>query len=119
MGNQQNTTGGNDCPKFLALAILLLEISFGQPLEEIRQPDDLGSKTAPDDETNFQTANRWYKAESRRLSPGFSQAILTCLQQYLNPEASLEDDDYCDVIKEKVLQPLEDEMQYMVFGPRR
>lgn len=72
-----------------------------------------------DDKTDLQTADRWYKAERARLSSGFSKAILSCLQEYLNPDANLDDPDYCNVIKEKVLQPLEDEMQFIVFGPPR
>lgn len=115
--NDPCTTGTpNDCTTFLALAILPLEISFGQSIEQIRAVDD---KTAPDNETDLQTADRWYKAERHRLSAGFSLAILTCLQEFLNPDAHLGGPGYCNGIKEKVLQPLEDEMQSMVFGPMR
>ena len=119
LGNQSSTGTTNDCSNLLALATLLLEISFGQSIEQIRRPEDLGNKTVADDKTDLQTADRWYKAERPRLSPGFSQAILTCLQEYLNPDANLDDPDYCNIIKEKVLQPLEDEMKFMVFGPPR
>lgn len=117
LSNQPSTGTASDCSNLLALAILLLEISFGQSIEEIRRPEDLGNKTVWDDKTDLQTADRWYKAERPRLSSGFSKAILTCLQEYLNPDANLDDPDYCNVIKEKVLQPLEDEMQFVVFGP--
>ncbi|KAI9761902.1 MAG: hypothetical protein M1840_001518 [Geoglossum simile] len=119
LGGQSSTGTTNDCSNLLALAILLLEISFGQSIEQIRRPEDLGNKTVGDDKTDLQTAGRWYKAERPRLSSGFSKAILTCLQEYLNPDANFDDPDFCNVMKEKILQPLEDEMQFMVFGPPR
>ncbi|KAI9374699.1 hypothetical protein BJX61DRAFT_550929 [Aspergillus egyptiacus] len=117
--NTSSKTSTNDSSSLLSLAILLLELSFGEPIEQIRHPDDLGNKTLADDMTDFQTANRWYKTEKARLSRGFQQAILTCLQEYLNPDADLNEPEYCKVIKDKVLLPLEDEMQYIVFGPPR
>ncbi|KAH0551799.1 hypothetical protein GP486_006982 [Trichoglossum hirsutum] len=117
LSNRSSTDTTNDCSNLLALAILLLEISSGQSIEKVQRPEDLGNKTAGDDIADLQTANRWYKAERPRLSAGFSKAILTCLQEYLNPDANLDDPDFCNAIKEKVLQPLEDEMQFMVFGP--
>jgi hypothetical protein len=98
---------------------MLLEISFGKPIEQVRRPEDLGNKLVGDEKADLQTADRWYKAERPRLSSGFSKAILTGLQEYLNPDANLDDPEYCNVIKEKMLQPLEDEMQFMVLGPPR
>jgi hypothetical protein len=101
------------------LAIILLEINFGKPIEQVRCPEDLGNKPLDDEKADLQTADRWHKAERPRLSPGFSKAILTGLQEYLNPDANLDDPEYCNVLKEKMLRPLEDEMQFMVFGPPR
>ncbi|PSN62427.1 hypothetical protein BS50DRAFT_638067 [Corynespora cassiicola Philippines] len=118
MGHEsRNEPKTNDCSKFLALAILLLEINFGRAKEDMRQIEDLGSSQVHRDMIDLQTAGRWYKAESRNLSAGFSQAILTCLQEYLNPDANFQDREYCDMVKEKILQPLENEAQYVIFGP--
>lgn len=101
------------------MAILLLEVNFGKPIEQIRRLEDLGNNPVDDEKADLLTAGRWYKEERPRLSPGFSKAILTGLQEYLNPDANLDDPEYCNVLKEKMLQPLEDEMQFMVFGPPR
>ncbi|KAL3468872.1 hypothetical protein BJX99DRAFT_265738 [Aspergillus californicus] len=109
----------NDCSNLLSLAIVLMELSFGRSIEQNRHPDDFGNKTVADDITDLQTASRWYKSEKPLLSRGFQQAILTCLQEYLNPDANLNKHEYSDGLKEKILQPLEDEMQYIVFGPPR
>lgn len=61
-------------------------------------------------------AGEWLKEEKARgkLSSAFYQAILTCLQQYLNPDASFGNEDYCDMIKEKILSPLEEEMALLL-----
>jgi hypothetical protein len=44
---------------------------------------------------------------------------LTCLQGYLNPDANFDDDQYCNAFKEKALLPLEEEMEFLLFGPPR
>jgi|SRR5690242_17843042 len=111
---QSNTATNTDCSKLLALAVILLEINFGTPIEQRRCPG-----AHQDEKVDLQTADQWYKAERPRLSSGFSKAILTGLQEYLNPDANLNDPEYCAVIKEKMLQPLEDEMQFVVYGPSR
>jgi hypothetical protein len=69
----------------------------------------------------LQLAEGWLKEEKShgRLSCAFSQAILTCLQGYLNPDANFDDDQYCNAFKEKALLPLEEEMEFLLFGPPR
>ncbi|KAH7135408.1 hypothetical protein B0J11DRAFT_575995 [Dendryphion nanum] len=108
-----STTGG-DCSNFLALAILLLEITSGRSIEEEREPEDLGKHGVVDEKADLRTLDRWYRKEIYRMTAGFSKAVLTCLQQYLDPTANLENPDYCQVIKEKILQPLEDEMHHLI-----
>jgi|SRR5215469_7053820 len=109
-----------DCSNLLALAIMLLEISSGQPVEKRRKDSD-GAQNLPDDQADLQVAEEWHKEEKSRgsLSCAFSQAILTCLQEYLNPDTDFDDPKFCDAFKERVLLPLEEEMQFLLFGPPR
>ena len=107
----------NDCPNLIALAVLLLEIRSGEPIEQIQNREQPKSQPLDKDHIDFQTVHQWYMVEKPRLSAGFSTAILTCLQEFLNPDANLNDPEYSNIIKEKVLQPLENEMQFLVFGP--
>ncbi|PVH93754.1 hypothetical protein DM02DRAFT_603527 [Periconia macrospinosa] len=116
---QSSKTTSVDGSKFLALAIILLEIRFGKPIEQVRRLEDQGKKSTSGGKVDLPAAEWWYKAERSRLSFGFSKAILTALQESLNPDADLNDPEYCTVVKEKMLQPLEDEMQCMLFGPPR
>ncbi|KAJ5175165.1 uncharacterized protein N7482_001042 [Penicillium canariense] len=111
-----NTT----CSNLLALAIMLLEISSGRPVEQ-RLGDDQITNILPNDQSYLQLAGGWFKEEKShgRLSNAFSQAILTCLQEYLNPDANFDDDQYCNAFKEKALLPLEEEMDHLLFGPPR
>ena len=99
---------------------MLLEISSGKPVEQ-RFGDDQINKTLPNDQSHLQLADGWLKEEKAhgRLSTAFSQAILTCLQGYLNPDASFDNDEYCNAFKENALVPLEQEMQFLLFGPLR
>ena len=109
----------SDCSNLLALAIMLLEIKSGERIEDIRCPDELGTKTIADDMTDLLTAHRWLKEEKSRgrLSHAFSQAILTCLQEYINPDANFHNSEYCKVLEEKILRPFEEEMHYLLYGP--
>lgn len=97
---------------------MLLEINSGQPVEQ-RRYDDQITDILPNDRSDLQLADGWLKEEKSRgsLSCAFSQAILTCLQEYLNPDANFNDGQYCDAFKEKVLLPLEEEMGFLLYGP--
>jgi hypothetical protein len=108
------------CSNLLALAIMLLEISTGRPVEQ-RLGDDQITNILPNDQSGLQLAEGWLKEENShgRLSCAFSQAILTCLQGYLNPDANFDDERYCNAFKEKALLPLEEEMEFLLFGSPR
>lgn len=108
------------CSNLLALAVMLLEISSGTPVEK-RVRGDQTITILSNDQSVFQLAGGWFKEEKSngRLSCAFDQAILTCLQEYLNPDANFDDDQYCNVFKEKALLPLEEEMEFLLFGPPR
>jgi hypothetical protein len=113
-----DTAVSKTCSNLLALAIMLLEISSGRPVEQ-RLGDDQIPNALPKDQLGLQLAEGWLKEEKShgRLSCAFSQAILTCLQGYLNPDANFDDDQYCNAFKEKTLLPLEEEMEFLLFGP--
>lgn len=113
-----DTVVNRDCSNLLALALMLLEINSGQPLEQ-RRADDQIVNILPNDQSDLQLADGWLKEEKSRgrISCAFSQAILTCLQEFLNPDANFDDDRYCDVFKEKVLLPLVEEMEILLHGP--
>jgi len=97
---------------------MLLEINSGRAVEQ-RRGDDQITNIMPNDPLELQLAEGWFKEEKSRgrLSCAFSQAILTCLQEYLNPDPNFDDDRYCDAFKEKVLLPLEEEMEFLLYGP--
>ena len=103
----------------LAMGIMLLEITCAQPIDMIRESQDLGGLTAPTDETDHKTAIRWLFEldQNGGLTRGFSLAITTCLQAYINPRASFLDPDFERMFEEMVLRPLQDEIEYLLQGP--
>ncbi|KAI8250652.1 hypothetical protein K4K58_009564 [Colletotrichum sp. SAR11_239] len=107
--NQQN---------MLALAIMLLELNFGVPIESLRQASDMGADGQPNAFTDLLTAQRWFNSKSRKgqLSHGFKSAIKFCLQCYVDPDASFENAEFTQAIEDQVLKPLESEMQQLVYG---
>src|SRR5947207_5380001 len=98
---------------------MLLEINSGQPFEQRRGNDPI-TTTLTNDQSALHMADGWLKEEKSRgrLSCGFSEAILTCLQEYLNPDTNFNDDRYCDTLKERVLLPLEEEMEFLLYRPQ-
>lgn len=102
----------------LSLGIMLLEINTGQSLESIRIPQDLGTSQNPDDNSDFITAHRWLLDQETQgqLSHGFSTAITSCLQGYLNPRADFSDPEFCRHVQETMIKPLEMEMQFLLHG---
>lgn len=99
---------------------MLLEIVCGRGIEQ-RYPNDQTSSSSASNISDLHHADEWLKEEKAcgRLSCAFYQAILTCLQQYLNPDADFGDSKYCDMFKEKTLLPLEEEMGFLLHGHPR
>ncbi|KAK3376206.1 hypothetical protein B0T24DRAFT_216608 [Lasiosphaeria ovina] len=94
-----------DGPNMLALAIMLLEIQSGTPIESVRQGG----------EEDLTTAKRWLdmRLGMGRLTCQFAGAITFCLQCYLDPFASFGNPNFFRAAEEKILGPLESEMQYL------
>ncbi|EXF84066.1 hypothetical protein CFIO01_11620 [Colletotrichum fioriniae PJ7] len=107
-----------DRKNMLALAVMLLEMSCGKPIEDLRQPEDLGPNGEVNVGTDLSTARRWLDTQVRlgNLSNGFTSAITYCLQSYLDPTASLEDGQFLQSVQNRVLEPLEREMQLLLWG---
>ncbi|KAM4063740.1 hypothetical protein HRG_006855 [Hirsutella rhossiliensis] len=99
----------------LSLAILLLEIRFGIPIERRQQPEDLGPDGEANEATDLTTAGRWLRREADKgsLSTAFLQAITYCLKCYIDPSATFGNPDFSKAVEDKVLEPLDREMKYL------
>lgn len=104
----------SDGSKFLSLAIMLLEINFGKPIEQMRKPGNQDREAECDEFADLHTARGWLSAKKSRLTAGFQNAILTSLQESLDPNVDLSNSEYCEAMKDKLLQPLEEEMRDLV-----
>ncbi|KAF0321482.1 hypothetical protein GQ607_011302 [Colletotrichum asianum] len=95
----------------LALAIMLLELNFGTPIENIRTESEMGPDGQPHEQTDFLTAQRWFlqKESKGQLTKGFKSAIWHCLQFSTHYAASFDNDSFVQTIQEKVLEPIEQE----------
>ncbi|SPO03488.1 uncharacterized protein DNG_06171 [Cephalotrichum gorgonifer] len=102
----------------LALAVMLLEINVGKPMESLRTQQDMGPDGNYNVGTDLSTANRSFETQVRngKLTWAFAEAIKYCLQCYVDPTASLGNSDFARTVEEKVLQPLEQEMQILLYG---
>jgi hypothetical protein len=102
----------------LSLAIMLLEINLGMPIEKLRRSKDLVPDEEPSVGQDLLVAYRCLEAEVQRgnLTSAFTSAITYCLQCYLDPTASFDNLEYVKSIEERVLRPLEYEMQWLFSG---
>lgn len=102
----------------LALAVMLLEINVGLPIESHRAEQDLGYSGNLNVGTDLLTAQRLLEIQVRqgKLSFAFTEAIKYCLQCYLDPTASFGNLEFAATVEERVLKPLEREMQVLLYG---
>ncbi|EXJ78185.1 hypothetical protein A1O3_09346 [Capronia epimyces CBS 606.96] len=98
---------------------MLLEICYLRPIEELLVPEDLGPNNQPTEISYLQAARRWLmeKKGKGEFSFAFLNAISYCLQCFMNPYASLSNQAFSKTIEERILVPLEDEMNMLLFGP--
>ena len=98
---------------------MLLEICCGQPIENLRRPEDLGPNNEPNELSNLSAARRWLLEQKSKedISFAFYSAILHCLKYFADPTANLEDMEFSQTIEEQVLAPLEKEQNFLLWGP--
>ena len=109
----------NDSSKIAALGIMLLEICYGLPIEELLRPEDLGPQNEATEISYLRAVRRCLmgKESNGEFSFAFTEAISYCLQCFTNPGASLSNNEFSKTIKDHVLAPLEQEMNMLLFGP--
>ncbi|RDW59872.1 hypothetical protein BP6252_12959 [Coleophoma cylindrospora] len=114
---RQNESPGSDCSKLLALAVLLIEINSGEPIENLRTPEDLGPDRQINELSNLQAGRRWILEQKSKgnLTAAFYSAILHCLKGFVDPTASLRNPEFRRSVEEQVLAPLEEELNFL-FG---
>lgn len=116
---RHHSVSENDCSKILALGIMLLEICCGQPIENLRRPEDLCPKNEPNELSNLGTARRCLLEQKGKgnISFAFYSAISHCLKCFVDPEANLDNMEFTRNMEEQVLAPLEEEQNALLYGP--
>lgn len=115
----QSNQAPNDSSKVVALGIMLLEICHGISIDELLLPEDLGLSNQPTEISYLLAARRWLMAgrSQGEFSSAFYNAILYCLQCFMKPEADLTNQAFSQTVEEKILAPLEEEMNTLLSGP--
>jgi hypothetical protein len=103
-------------PALLDLGILLLELYFGQSIEQKRHPDDMGSDGQVNSNTDLNTARNWLQ-ESYQLSMSsrYWHATRRCIDVYtfdpMPKNLDLEDAGFLEAVYQQVVVPLEEELK--------
>ena len=108
------TSTANECRKtILALGIMLLELCFGQALED--QPfrtKYLGPDGKSNDFTDLATAMQWQEDVLGEGGPGFDNAIRRCIVCNFSPKlTNLADSEFREAVYSEVVQPLEETLR--------
>ncbi|KAK2053278.1 hypothetical protein LY76DRAFT_629598 [Colletotrichum caudatum] len=101
----------------LSLAVMLLEINLGKPMESPREQQHLEREGAFTVGADLFTAQGSLETQVNQgnLTLAFTKAITYCLQCYLDPTASLCNFEFAKTVEERVLEPLEREMQCLLY----
>jgi hypothetical protein len=97
---------------------MLLEITAGQSIEEVRIPQDLGMNGIISDASDFQTVKRWREELIAQglITAGFSTAVLTCMNGWTAGYADFQDPNFTKAMERDLLQPIEMEMVALITG---
>ncbi|KAE9368931.1 hypothetical protein N431DRAFT_470609 [Stipitochalara longipes BDJ] len=115
LNTSANATLRHPNPTLLDLGILLLELYFGQSIEQKRQPEDLNAEGNTHNNTDLYTARNWLDETFQlSMSPRFWSATKHCIDIHAfdpmprNPD--LCDEGFREAFYEKVVLPLEEEL---------
>jgi hypothetical protein len=94
----------------LALAILLIEITLGKPIEDNIEEDDLDEDGKSSVNTNYFAASRVFECYRDDFYPEIEKAISFCLNCSTDAEPSFHDDKFRYDFHQEVVRPLESDL---------
>lgn len=106
---RQSPTAMDSCTKsIVALGIMLLELCFGEKLEDqpIRRKY-LQEDGKPNDYTDLCTAKEWHGRVYSEYGDALSDAIRRCLDCAFGPKPNFADDEFKQAIYSDVIEPIE------------
>ncbi|OCL12164.1 hypothetical protein AOQ84DRAFT_285759 [Glonium stellatum] len=118
-GNATISDSGDDSSRLLALAVMLLEIYFNQPIELQRSEKDCASSQRSNELDDLGIVKRWIGQEKGNLSWAFQNAVSHCMKCFVDPSANLNNADFRQGVIDQVLLPLQDELLLWTEGPLR
>ena len=102
-----------------ALGKFLIELSFGRPLEALRESSDMGKNNQPNRFTDWCTAERLIKNKeiAHREGAMYADAVRRCIRcEFDQVSDSLGDPDFRRAVFEKVILPLEKDLKHFNGG---
>lgn len=98
---QNNPFAVDNNASLLALAVVLLEVSLGQPIERQQSTENLGL---------LGTVKVWIAQQEDNLSKAFLCAVCHCMSWYADPSKKLRDPNFRQEVLNQVVMPLRDEL---------
>jgi hypothetical protein len=92
-----------------SLGIILVELWYARPLEELRKEED---ESESRDDTNFKTAKRLASQISSDADAKYGDAVRRCIKGLDHRSESLDVDDFKSEVHMKVVAPLVESLEY-------
>ena len=118
--NRAEDTAANAIRYLFALGVMLLELCFGNTLEDnpVRHLY-MGNDGKPNDFTDFATANHWQESVLGEIGPDYAEAVRKCiLCAFPHPYKDLSDDHFSEAIHAEVVIPVKATLQFMDSNAR-
>lgn len=116
----KSPTAMDSCTKsIVALGIMLLELCFGEKLEDQPIRKKYLQDGKPNDYTDLCTAKEWHGRVYAEYGDALSDAIRQCLDCAFGPKPNFADDEFKEAIYSGVIQPIEDFLQLWSAGRGR
>ena len=98
-----------------ALGVVLLELSWGKPLSDLKTTEDLDDQGKEDSMTELSIASRLVDLIRTRELPNYAQAVTRCVScDFGTPSYDFHDKDFRERFYEDVIVPLQKDYEYAV-----
>ena len=104
-------------PSIFALGVLLIELWFGKPLDQLRHPEDLGPQNQVNDITDFATTSRLVDTVYEEAGATYGEAVWRCVRcEFEQRSSSLDTEALKQAVHNGVVSQLEKNLEFFCGG---
>ena len=103
-----------------ALGVLLIELWFGKPLDQLRDAEDLGPQNQVNDITDFATTSRLVETVYKEAGSCYGEAVSRCIScEFEQRSSNLDTESFKQAVHSGVISQLEKNLDFFCGGNLR